>query len=281
MQRLNWDDLRFVLAVERSGSIAAAARDLGVAHTTVLRRISALEAQTGSSLFDLTPTGYVVSPDQRRTFSAIKAAGDAILEAEAAMMDAAIAPGMSLRLTSTDTFCSAILPSVVGKICSQYEGLSISLMSFNSHANMSHGRADLAIRPTSELSDDLVGDRLGDLGFAVYENANRNWIGLSGSLTRSVAGEWMAENVSTSDLHADSFIVVRELIGTGLGCCYLPCFLGDNYPNLTRNPDFPHLTTPIWLAGHRELSDTGFLKKIRKSIVREFTEISGDLLGKS
>ena len=43
MKKLDWDDLRFFLAVAAAGSLSAAARELGVNTTTVLRRIASLE----------------------------------------------------------------------------------------------------------------------------------------------------------------------------------------------------------------------------------------------
>lgn len=56
-----WDDLRYVLAVANAGSLAGAARSLGVNHTTVLRRIIAFEKGLGLRLFERLPTGYVLT----------------------------------------------------------------------------------------------------------------------------------------------------------------------------------------------------------------------------
>jgi molybdate transport repressor ModE-like protein len=55
---MNWDDMRFFLALSREGSISAAGRSLGVNHTTVARRIAALEEVLGTRLFDRLPDGY-------------------------------------------------------------------------------------------------------------------------------------------------------------------------------------------------------------------------------
>lgn len=57
----NWDDAQYVLALSRAGTIRAAAKSLGVNHTTVSRRISALENQLSARLFELTPSGYVMT----------------------------------------------------------------------------------------------------------------------------------------------------------------------------------------------------------------------------
>ncbi len=57
MQDINWNDLRYALAIARAGTLAAAARRLGVDETTVARRLAAMEAVLGAQLFQRTGTG--------------------------------------------------------------------------------------------------------------------------------------------------------------------------------------------------------------------------------
>ena len=52
MQAMEWSDLRYVLAIARAGTLAAAARRLGVNQTTAARRLAAAEAELGARLFD-------------------------------------------------------------------------------------------------------------------------------------------------------------------------------------------------------------------------------------
>ena len=61
MQPLNWDDLRYFLALAREQRVSAAGRALGVKHTTVARRVEALESHLGARLFDQTPQGYALT----------------------------------------------------------------------------------------------------------------------------------------------------------------------------------------------------------------------------
>ena len=65
---LNWDDLRTALALARAGSVRKAARTLGVSHSTILRRLRALEASAGVRLFEQTPDGYHVTPAGQDVF---------------------------------------------------------------------------------------------------------------------------------------------------------------------------------------------------------------------
>ena len=67
---MNWDDLRFLLAVARSGSMSGAARALKVNHATVIRRVRSLEEQLGTSLFDRVGHTYVITPAGQVAFDA-------------------------------------------------------------------------------------------------------------------------------------------------------------------------------------------------------------------
>ena len=55
---IDWDDVRYFLAVARGGSVRAAAERLGVNHSTVLRRIAQLEERLGAQMFEKLPSGY-------------------------------------------------------------------------------------------------------------------------------------------------------------------------------------------------------------------------------
>ncbi len=57
----DWDDLRYFLAVAKTGSLSGAARRLGVNHSTVFRRIGAFETQLGVRLFERLPSGYLLT----------------------------------------------------------------------------------------------------------------------------------------------------------------------------------------------------------------------------
>ncbi|WP_156106281.1 helix-turn-helix domain-containing protein, partial [Sphingobium sp. ba1] len=58
---LHWDDLRLFLAVARAGRLTSAGQALGVNHTTVARRLTALEDALGARLFDRTSRGVVMT----------------------------------------------------------------------------------------------------------------------------------------------------------------------------------------------------------------------------
>ena len=279
----NWDDLRIALLVAETGSVAAAAKKLGVAHTTVLRRISAFEAATGAQLFQRTSRGYTINDTQASAFDAIREACRAAERAWEAIDAAALPPGEMLRLTSTDSLTTTILPGVAAELRAAYPGLEIAVMSLNTRLNLAHGHADLTLRPAVELPDDLEGEVVAQMGLAEYTTpgAPDTWVRGSGPLMRSSAAEWMAAQVSGPTVQADSFVVLRELVAAGHGRSILPCILGDADPRLTRltGPE-PRFLTPLWVAGHRELADTTRIRRLRRDLVAAVKARAPALLGR-
>jgi DNA-binding transcriptional LysR family regulator len=285
MQRDNWDDLRFVLAVAREGSLSGAARRLGVNHATVLRRIDAFEHARGVVVFDRTARGYAVAPQRAR-----------LIESLEAMEDAALAVGRSLealrspligvvRVTSTDTFCQAVLPPLMAQIRDHAEGLSIELNASNQHVSLAHLDADIAVRPTHELPPELVGRRAGRLGFAVYAapQGRDMWLAPSGPLARSTPAKWLEAHVSAREIaaRADSFLVLREMAATGQGRAVLPCVLGDADVRLMRLPGaMPEMLVDIWVASHADLAEVARIKAVRELLTEALIRDGARLEGK-
>ena len=58
---MDWNDVRYFLALARRGSARAAGAALGVSHSTVVRRVDALEAQLSVRLFDRNRDGYTLT----------------------------------------------------------------------------------------------------------------------------------------------------------------------------------------------------------------------------
>src|SRR5579859_7089116 len=123
---LDWEDLRFALALARHGSLSAAARALGVNHATVSRRVAGLDAALGATLLERRPTGYVLT-----------AAGRAVLQ-EAAVMeqaasrlprfDAAPPLGGMVRLSAPPSLAESFLTSRFGPLLERHPGLDIALV---------------------------------------------------------------------------------------------------------------------------------------------------------
>ena len=117
--QINWDDLRYVLAVADAGSVAGAGRALGVNHATVLRRISSFETRCGLRVFEKTPHGYQLAPERRGFIEALREAGSAFGQVERMIEAERPSVTSSIRITSTDAFCHVLMPDLLVRISAE------------------------------------------------------------------------------------------------------------------------------------------------------------------
>lgn len=280
MHKANWDDLRYVLAVADVGSVSAAARQLGVNHATVLRRINAFEDRNGAPVFDRTPQGYRVPAHAREVIEALRAVEAAVLGVERRIEGTRIPLQGEVRLTSTDTFCHSLLPELLAPLCVQATELRIELIAANAHLDLARLDADVTVRPAAALPEGLKGQAAARLDFAAYAipgSAPLKWLGLRGALEGSAPGRWMAEAVKPEDQAgaADSFQTLKAMAAAGIGRAILPVMQGDADPRLEQlEGALPPLSVPIWVASHPDLAD---LPRIR-AVVNHLTTALGLVL---
>ena len=289
MQGLNWDDLRYVLAVADTGSVSGAARRLGVNHATVLRRIASFEDGVGTELFDKTRRGYAVAPDRVRIIDAARE-----VEAAVAAVGRLIA-GMQtplsgrIRVTSTDSLSMLILPGLVRRIRETAPGLEVEILASNHRSDMARIQAEVAVRPAKELPDDLTGEVVGHLGFAPYSVGAGEalpWLALTGVLAGSVAGVWLERArqggaVQVSAAGADSFLVLAGMAASGEGVALLPCIVGEADPRLCRLTGIaPDLSVPIWVASHADMAGVPRIARFRAALVEGLTAMGDRLAGR-
>ncbi|WP_439122244.1 LysR family transcriptional regulator [Marivita sp.] len=273
MHNLNWDDLRFVLAVADTGSVNAAAKVLGVNHATVLRRIASFEETCGGPVFERDRSGYRLRPNRAPVIEAARLAAQHVQSAKTLMQGQSGVVGKTLKLTSTDTFCQTVLAWIYPALSRRIQPDRLVYMSSNAHLDMARLRADIALRPAVALPDDLIGKKIAQMGFAVYRRATvtgpTKWLGLTGPLERSKPAQWMAKEIDTDDIcaGADSFSMLTQMIARGNAQTILPCILGDAVPDLVRIPDVaPEFSVPVWVACHRDLAGSERLQSLMESV---------------
>lgn len=271
MHKLNWDDLRFVLAVAETGSVNAAARELGVNHATVLRRIAAFEEACGGPVFERDKSGYRLRPDRASVIEAARLAARHVRSVEALMRGGDDSAGTALRLTSTDTLCQTVLARIAPALLRRILPDRLTILSSNARLDMARLRADVALRPAPALAEDLTGRQIATMGFGLYGRgtASGKWLGLSGPLAAAMPAKWMVEAVPAGDIvaSADSFCVLAEMAAQGAGQVILPCIIGDAQPGLKRlASDMPEFEVPLWLACHRDLAGSEKLRRVMEAV---------------
>src|SRR3954469_8639078 len=171
---MDWDDLRFFLAVAHAGSMSAAARAIGVAQPTVGRRIAALERELGARLFVPTLTGQKLSTTGQRTLAHAEDMEQSALKAEriASGRDAVLS-GRVLT-TASECLVESVLARRMGPFIARHPGLEIELVADPQHANLSRREADIALRPSRFEHQAIVQREVAVLAFGLY--ASREYL---------------------------------------------------------------------------------------------------------
>jgi DNA-binding transcriptional LysR family regulator len=163
---MNWDDLRLVLAVVREGTLSGAARDLRVTHSTVFRRLGAIEGRLGVRLFERFRDGYSATPAGEAAAALATRFADDFVALERRLSGQDLRPSGTVRIATTDTI-SAMLMRHVPALRAAHPEISLEVTVSNAVANLTRREADVAIRPTPEPPETLVGRRIADIAHAV------------------------------------------------------------------------------------------------------------------
>jgi len=279
---MDWDDLRYMLAVVEHGSLAAAARTLGVNHTTVLRRINAFEESRGLRLFERLPTGYTPTAGGEELLSAARQMAETVMILERRLAGQDLRLEGDLRVTTTDTLMVSVLARHLADFRAAHPRVVVEVSISNAMLNLTKRDADVAIRPAKDPPDVLVGRRVSGVSFAVYgtpahlaaagrlpDLAAHNWVAPDDALSGSVVAKWMRAAMPRANivLRADSLVAMREAAAAHLGLVGLPCYLGDVDPRLERAVPLPipEMETDLWILTHKDLRGT--------ARVRAFTEL--------
>ena len=286
MHRLRWDDLQFVRAVAQQGSLSAAARDLGVNHATVLRRLTALEQDLGLMLFDRPPGGYRIRPEVQEFLNAVQSMGQSADRLERIIPT--IGKGLEgpFRVTTTDSLADAVLPRHLRDLSRQHPKLNVEMIVSNQPMDVTRPEAEITVRPARSLPEGLVGTRAGTLSLRVYGSrdylaqntgttySDHRWLGVAAPLSRSPVGQWQDDSISDAIvMRADSFPTLARLAETGLGVAMLPTFLGDASPVLELAGQFPDLLeTSVCVATHPDLAETARVQAIMNFFLQALSQ---------
>ena len=271
--KIDWDDLRLALAVADAGSLAAAARVLGVNHTTVLRRVNAFEQRLGLRLFDRLPSGYALTAGGEEMLTSARAIAETVTALERRLSGQDLRLEGSLRLTTTDTLMVTMLPPLLAEFRALHPGIVIEVATTNAFANLTRRDADVALRPSAEPPETLVGRRISGVALAIYGTPSladaagdasehfrqSRWIGFDDSLAGSSAAGWLRGSLPGAEiaLRCDSFVAARAAAGAGLGLAALPCYLGDLSSRLVRcGEPILEMATALWVLTHADLRRT-------------------------
>lgn len=301
MAELDWSDLRYALAVGNAGSLAGAARKLGVNHTTVLRRLDALEQHLGARLFERHRTGYHPTEAGTMLLDLARRMADQADEIERRVLGRDRELTGPLRVTTAFVIMEHLLPEPLAGFSRAYPGIEVEVVEnaflvdlSRRHADQAQTwaklEADVALRLSANVAEHLVGRQVGmthckvyamrgakDLPQAVTPLAtlikDAPWVAFERDAHSRVYDRWMRQQLAQANvrLRVDIFNAMVAMIRTGIGVGVLPTFMETKHPEIIPVSDVvPELSVPVWMLTHPDLRGT--------ARVRAFMQHVGDAI---
>lgn len=261
---INWDDYRIFLAAARVGTVTGAAKLLGVNHSTVSRRITAMEATAGVQLFNKHKEGYSLTDAGLALLQTAGAAETAMLAAEQTLRAHDHSLAGELIVTTPAALGVIVLTPIIARFRQAHPDIIVNLVSSDVVANLSRREADIAIRASSGPDDHLVGRRLCVQKTAIYAH-KEYWLEHRASpsivvnLPNSSMPGWSRRCYPDATIACcvSGKLEMLAAIEAGLGIGRLPCRLGDSRPSLIRVPPLVlENDLDIWLLMQADMQHT-------------------------
>jgi len=242
---LDWDDLRYVLALRRAGSLGAAARQMKVEQSTASRRLSALEADLGVHLVSRTPEGMLLNDAGNMVADLAQTIEAGIEELSRRVGGEDQRPEGLVRLATTESFTPFLMQGLVA-LRQEHPKVQVQLVVSSAALDLMRREADVALRLFRETNPTLVSRKIGEIGWSIYSSpaylertgfrlgalragetlAGQAVVGYAGATGRSSGAQWLAEHCRPEDivLTGGSVTSVANALRAGLGVSVLPCF---------------------------------------------------------
>lgn len=267
----DWEEIKTFAAVVNGKTARAAAKTLGVHHSTISRRVEQLEESMGTKLFDRHPDGYVVTSSGERLFAIARNFEDELLNVGREISGLENDISGRLRITMPAPLAGIAIAPRLGEFSTKYPEIEIELVPSFGLLDISRREADVAIRMDNDPPDGLVGRRVIRYRQAAYaspEYLARHDLASEPESARLLGWEegedrypeWAreagCEGIPTWGYFPDPTVQVAAVRG-GLGIALLPCLMAEQDPNLVRVPGTPPIDgRDIWILTHRDIHDT-------------------------
>ncbi len=293
-QNLDWEEVKSFAIVADAGSVRRAAREIGVHHSTVSRRIDNLEHALGTKLFERRPEGYVLNAAGEQFASTVRECGLKLNDAERQIS------GQEKDLSGvvTITLAAPLAVEVIGprlvKFAKAHPDIEVRMNITTDVLDISRREADIAIRIDNNPPESLVGKRLFPYYQTVYatqeyldsqdfENAPEAAKWISWRAGKSRFPEW-TKATEFGDVplwgHFPEPAMQQSAARGGLGLAMLPCIMGDRDPQLVRaSARKPIRARDIWLLTHADLRKTARIRAFMTFAEKALRDAKPELTG--
>ncbi|MCM2293069.1 LysR family transcriptional regulator [Allorhizobium sp. BGMRC 0089] len=295
---LAWEDLQLVKAVAQARGMSGAAAELGIDHSTVFRRLGALETALGQPLFERRRSGYTLTATGEEVVGTARRIDQDVMALERRLKGQEILPAGEIRIATADSLLMHLLTPLFARFRKACPDIQLDLVIGNPALNLSRRDADIAIRATDKPPETLVGRKIGQIAWALYGRARdfaeigpksdaaslttHDWVALSDDMAALNVVRSAISTIARNRLvyRANSVLALAEAIEAGIGIGHIPCFIGDVRPGLVRLSDtVPDFTATLWLLTHPDLRHSPRIRALMDFLATELTPLKDLIAG--
>jgi DNA-binding transcriptional LysR family regulator len=275
MHNQNWDDLRFFLALCREGSATGAGRSLEVNHTTVARRIRALEDNLGTRLFDHSRNGYEMTQAAEDMYEHARRMEEITQAIDRDVFGQDTELKGPLKLTVAHDVAERLVVPRLREFHDAYPCIDLDILTTTGLVDLAAREADIALRLTDKPPDYLIGREVLPMRHGVYGSPNY-LKGLDGQATvilfrgNEEQPEWVRQHFPDAGvaMRVDDVGTMSLAVANGMGLARMPCYVGDAESSIRRlDLKLTASTWGIWILSHVDLRSTARVRVAREFLI--------------
>jgi DNA-binding transcriptional LysR family regulator len=267
----SWDDLRYFAEVARAKSLSGAASKLGVSHTTVARRVQALEGSLKARLFEKTPTGYVPTPAGKQIILLAEQVESICISAMETVAGQDTVLTGAVRVAAPEGFGSQFIGKRLDRFYKEYSGIDLEIVTSTQFVSISKHDADIVITFSRPRAGRLVARKLTDYAFRLYGSREylkqfrpiRHIEDLREHTLIGFVNDLISPQLNYFDeLLPDARTKLRSsningqlsAVEAGLGLAVLPCYMATGLTGLdVVLPEEVAVTRSFWISMHENM----------------------------
>lgn len=273
---MDWDNLRFFLAIARAGSLSGAAKLLGTSQPTVGRRIQHLEQAIGLKLFQRSSDGYYLTDEGLLMLGYAERIENETLALARSLNGQEQELNGVIKVSSSEWFGTQVLSPIFSEFLEKHPQVCIELVTDSRSFNLNRREADLAFRIIPFEDPDIVQRKILNMAYAVYCSVDiqldkyEQGIGLE-LITMDTQFEnmpdavWIKQNFPESRVlfRSNNRMIQAQVCSHTKGIAVLPRLLGDHFQGLKR---VNYAETPpsrdVWIGYHKDLRNLSRLRSL-------------------
>lgn len=298
---MDWDNLRFFLELSRAGRLTAAARRLGVDHTTVSRRLQALEKSLGVALFIRDTSGYTLTEAGRSLLPQVELMEGASVQIEQALPSPGDSLSGQVRIGATEGYGTMLVAGQLSELSHRHPHLHLDLLALPRAVRLSRHEADIVITLERPERGPFIITKLSDYVLRLYASKEyllqHGPINSRSDLERHRFVSYVDDLVFSKDLlfldeiagsgsvgvRSTSVLAQQEAIAAGAGLGILPAFTADQDTRLSLiMPTQIRFIRTFWMLMPIELKDIARMRVtwdfLREKAEREQGRLMGQLV---